>query len=194
MTALEQAEQTLIELNPSPFYIPLGAWKPIVQGAFAALPKRSWVYCGHRARLGGVLRGCRVERLLEPQNGAKPFKIAPTSLHPAHRALHAVGTAIHTKQPTLCFLGSAALANGSLYEAFNIASLHKAPIIFVLIHHPLTGDAPVSQQSSARPKQLAQAFGLSSVSIEGTAKATQAAVQAAVQSLQTTFIEITLEK
>ena len=85
MTILEQAEQDLLALNPSPFYIPMGSWKPIIYGVFEALSKRSWVYCGHRARLGGVLRGCQVERLVDPKTGAKPFKIAPSSLHPAHR-------------------------------------------------------------------------------------------------------------
>ena len=172
----------------------MGAWEPIVFGAFSAISKRSWVYCGHRARVGGVLRGCHVERLLEPKMGAKPFKIAPTSLHPARRALHAVGTALHTQQPTLCFLGTAALAHGSLYEALNIAALNNAPVIFILVHHPLTGEAPVSQQASSRPQQLAQAFGIATKSIQGTAQETQEAVKEAVKSLQTTFIEINLEK
>jgi len=193
MTILEQAEQEILALNPDPFYIPLGSWKPIVYGAFEALSKRNWVYCGHRARLGGALRGCKTLRLLKPAEGAKPFKIAPSSLHPAHRALHAVGTALHTQKTTLCFLGTAALAHGSFYEALNIAALKNAPVVFLLVHHPLQGDAPLTQQASNHPHAMAKAFGIRTHSIPATREATQKAVSEAAESLQTTFIEITLE-
>lgn len=193
MIALEQAEQEIASLNPAPFYIPLGSWKPILHGVFEASSKRNWVYCGHRARLGGVLRGCKVERLLNPQNGARPFKIAPSSLHPAHRALHAVGSAIHTQTPTICFLGTAAVAQGSFYEALNLAALHKAPVLFLLVHHPLNGDAPLSQQAPVQPHLLAKAFGISSFLIQATQEAVQEAVTQSLKSFKTTFIEITLE-
>ena len=190
---IQQAETDLAELNPQPFYVPLGRWTPVVTAAFAGMSKRDWIIPGPRSRVASVIRGCSVERLKNPHSGAKPYKIAPSSHHPATRALHSVGIAIATGQPTLCILGAAALANGDFYEALNCAGLSQAPVLFLVINQSLGKDAPVSRQSSANPTALAKSFGLRTNELNGATRV-ESTVKKARENKKPTLILVNLEK
>ena len=191
---LEQAEAALAELHPQPFFIPLLSWAPIVAGAFAAMSKRHWIVTGPRSRIGAVLRGCAPERLLDQHTGARPYKISPSSLHPANRALHAVGIAMATKQPTLCILGDAGLANGAFWEALNIASLQQAPVVFLLIQQPQHGNLPMAQQYAPSPLNISPQFGLATYTCQATASDVQNAVNEACGVAQPALVLVQLEK
>lgn len=192
MKELQKAEETLAGMQKNNMFIPLGSWKPIVAGAFAGMAKQDWVVPGSRAYVAGVLRGANAQRLINPRAGAKPYKIAPSSHHPANRALHAVGIAMATKKPTLCILGSAAIANGSFYEALNIATLNQAPVIFLLIHQSLGTDAPVSVQG-ANPLGVAQAFSVSTFEINDV-DTVEETVRTAREQNKPTLILVHLER
>ena len=193
MTSLEQAEQELIALNPQPFYVPLGKWTPIIEGAFQAMSSRHWIFAGPRARVGVTLRGANPNRLLDPHSGAKPYKLAPSSDHPARRALHAVGSAIATEKPTLCILGDAALAHGHFAQALDLAHQHKCPIIFLVIRFPITEHAPICEQSTIQLSMLAQANDIAYSSIAPQKESIEKAITEACQSLSPILNEATLE-
>ena len=194
MTSLEQAEQELIALEPKPFYVPLGKWTPIIEGAFEAMAPRHWIFAGPRARVGATLRGASPKRVLSALSGAKPYKLAPSSDHPARRALHAVGSAIATKQPTLCILGDAALAHGHFSQALDLAHQHNCPIIFLIIRFPITAQAPICQQSKIQLSVLAEANNIAYSSIFPKRKHVEKAISDGCQSLSPILIETTLEK
>ena len=146
MEALEQAEQELISLKPQPFYVPLGNWAPIIAGAFSGFSNRYWIFSSPRARIGATLRGVSVQRIIKPSDGARPYKLAPSSFHPARRALQAVGSSLVTQDPTLCILADAALAHGEFFQALNLAGQRQCPVIFLLIRFPIDDSAPIAQQ------------------------------------------------
>lgn len=159
---LKQAEQALNDLSPKPFPLFMGSAAAAVEVAVQSLSKRDWLVCGPRFRAAASLRGCPPERLLDPANGAKPYKLAPSTLHTADRALHAVGLAMASQGTVLCILGEASIANGLFSEALNMARLQEAPVIFLCFNRNLEA-APITVQSAASPIALAQAYGISAV-------------------------------
>ena len=194
MTSLEQAEQELIALDPQPFYIPLGKWEPIVKGAFSGMSNRHWIFASPRARIGATIRGVSAQRILMPHDGARPYKLAPSSFHPARRALQAVGSALASKEPTLCILGDAALAHGEFAQALNLAGQQQSPVIFLVIRFPIDNTAPISQQHISKISDVATVHKISYIYAEPTAESIENAVQSACKNLSPTLIETTLEK
>jgi len=193
VSALIEAEARLAALSPTPFPLPLGATAPIVEGAFGGMKKSDWIVAGMRERIGAVLRGCPPERLVDGRAGARPYKLAPVSEAPGTRALHAVGLALASGQPVLCMLGLASAATGDVYEALNTAVLTSAPVIFLVTVQDLGDDAPVGPQLATSPTQIAEAFGIPTVTVSGTTDAVRDAVSAARDSGATTLIQATLE-
>lgn len=180
---LAQAEAELTALGPKPFPLPLGRLAPVVAGAVAAMAKGDWIVAGPRERIGAVLRGCPVQRLVDPALGARPYRLAPVSGSPGSRALHAVGLALGCSRPVLCFLGMASVAAGATHEALNTAVLTGAPVIFLHVSQPLPDDAPVGRQLAGDPAAIAEAHGLQVQRLE-LADTTDAAVDAAVDTVR----------
>ena len=192
-TTLSDAEATLAGLAPIPYPLPLGPLAPIVEGGFKGMKKTDWVVTGLRERIGAVLRGCSPERLVNAYAGARPYKLAPVSDAPGTRALHAVGLALGSGAPVLCFLGSASSASGSFHEALNAASLTNAPVIFLVSLMPLGDDAPVGPQLATTPADLAKAFDMDVLEAKPTAKDVQTAVSKARKSGKPSLIQVLLE-
>ena len=181
LQALARAEQALLALQPKPFPLPLGRLAPVVAGAFAGVQKGDWVVAGPRERIGAALRGCPVERLVDPAVGARPYKLAPVSGSPGARALHAVGLALACQRPVLCFLGLASVASGAAHEALNTAALTGAPVIFLHVAVPLSAEAPVGPQLAGDVAAIAAAHGVEVATVTSPDLAgLQAAVQQAV--------------
>ena len=178
LTTLRSAEAELSALGPLPFPLPLGGAAPALAGAIGGMKKGDWLVTGPRERVGAVLRGCRVARLVDPATGARPYKLAPVSSAPGSRALHAVGLAL-VSGPTLCLLGPASAASGAFHEALNIAGNAQPPVIFVLRTPPMAADAPVARQLSASPLDLAAAAGLAATAVSDDEEAVREAVSAA---------------
>ena len=162
---LEQKANELDSQSSKP--IPMGKWLPWVEAALNNWdsPKenssgKNWVFLSPRFRAAATLRGAAVERILDSKQGARPYKIAPTSLHPAHRALHAIGLCIASQKPTLVVVGIAALANGSFHEALNILALRQVPVCFLLLEEKLTKEAPVGQQFGGNIEALCAVYDL----------------------------------
>ncbi len=190
---LSAAEATIASLSPTPYPLPLGPLTPVVAGAFAGMKKTDWVVTGIRERVGAVLRGCAPERLVDGYAGARPYRVAPVSDAPGTRALHAVGLALGSNRPVLCFLGPASTASGSFYEALNAASLSGAPVIFLVTLMPLGDDAPVGTQLGTSPANIATAFGMQVHETKPTIKTVTSAVAKARKIGKPSLIQVLLE-
>ncbi len=190
---LKEAEAELNTLATASHAIPLGPLAPVVEGGFTGMKKSDWVVCGSRERIGAVLRGATAARLVDGNGGARPYKVAPVSDAPGNRALHAVGLALGSGAPVLCFLGSASTASGAFHEALNAAALTNAPVIFLVAVTPITDDAPVSRQLATSPVQLAEPFGFSVSTVMPTAKAIKTAVASARKAAVPSLIQVHLE-
>ncbi|MCB9664804.1 MAG: hypothetical protein H6732_11885 [Alphaproteobacteria bacterium] len=164
LARLAEADEALQAQGTLP--VGLGDLAPVVAGTVEALAPGDWWVPGPRERAGAVLRGVAIERLGDGLDGARPYRVAPVSTAPALRALHAVGLAVG--QPdgaAVVHLGVGALADGALAEAFTLAALHGARVVFVLAWRPLDG-APVAVQSAADPVALAQLHGVRTVEVD----------------------------
>lgn len=161
LSAIRAASEALTALDPLPFPLPVDGLEAVIAGGFEGLERTDWVLPGLRERVGAVLRGCPVERLADPAEGARPYRVAPASGDPAARALHAVGLAMaRPDEAALCFLGQGSAGCGAFHEALNLAALYGARVIFLLTCLELDEGAPVGPQLAADPADLAAAFGL----------------------------------
>ncbi|MEO8601661.1 MAG: thiamine pyrophosphate-dependent enzyme [bacterium] len=61
---------------------------------------------------------------------------------------------------TVCFLGDGTLGEGVIYEAFNMASLWRAPILFVLEHNRYAQSTPTARTAAGDVAARAAAFGI----------------------------------
>jgi TPP-dependent pyruvate/acetoin dehydrogenase alpha subunit len=177
------ADKALNAATPLPFPVPIGNLAPVVAGSLEALGRGDWWVPGLRERVGAVLRDVPIERLADGLAGARPYKVAPPSPSPALRALHAVGLAVADRtRCALVHLGIGSVADGAFAEALNLAALLRPNVIFVVAVHPLGPDAPVGPQSAATPSDLARAYGIPAVVVDGSSAA---AVHTAVTAAKT---------
>jgi 2-oxoisovalerate dehydrogenase E1 component len=61
---------------------------------------------------------------------------------------------------TVCFLGDGTLGEGVIYEAFNMASIWQAPIVFVLEHNRYAQSTPTVNTTGGDVAARAAAFGI----------------------------------
>jgi len=66
------------------------------------------------------------------------------------------------------FMGDGTLGEGLVYEAFNLASLWKAPILFVIENNRWSQSTPVEKQLAGSMLDRGRAFGIESGEIEST--------------------------
>jgi len=168
LQAVLAADDALQQANPIPFPLPIRGLEAVVVGSLTALKRTDWWVPGLRERVGGIVRDVPIERLVDGFAGAKPYKIAPPSGAPALRALYAVGLAKSmTEGCALVHLGTGSTADGAFTEALNLASLHAAPVLFVVATTPITDDAPVGPQTNVALKVLAKAYQITFHSVDG---------------------------
>lgn len=190
VTHLITADAELQRLHPRPFPLPVRGLEAIVAGAVLGLKRSDWWVPGLRERVGGVLRDVPLDRLVDGFAGARPYKMAPPSDHPALRAVTAVGLALADRDvAVLVHLGVGSTSDGRFHEALNHAALRRARVIFLVAAHALDGDAPIGPQLAADPASLAAAFGIPAVDVDGRdVDAVHAAVSRARESAGPTVI------
>ena len=75
---------------------------------------------------------------------------------------------LRTGAIAIVFMGDGTLGEGLVYEAFNLASLWSAPILFVLENNHWSQSTPVEKQLAGSILARGQAFGIDSGEIEST--------------------------
>ena len=157
---LTDIEDQILQHNPQYLAefggVRLGKLAPYIEAAVLSLSKRNWISVGHRSQLVSCLRGASIESL---DNGSSSYKVAPTIGTPGDRALQSVGLAISSKRPVLCILGNTALSDGRFFEALNVATLKKSPVLFLILERQ-TATMPISNALSTSVEQITGAFGM----------------------------------
>ncbi len=72
-----------------------------------------------------------------------------------------------TNQVVVCFFGDGALGQGVLYEAMNMASLWKLPVIYVCEHNMYGEYTPAREAAAGEPVARAQAWGIPVKEVDG---------------------------
>ena len=159
---LAEIEQKLFDNNPD--YLAdlggtgLGKLAPFVESAVLAMQKRDWISVGLRGQSVAALRGASTANI---GNGSSNYKIAPSIGTPAARALQSIGLAKSSDRPVLCLMGNAALGDGQLFEALNLAVLHSASVIFVVLERD-TSKMPIAKSTAVSIDVIALTLGLKS--------------------------------
>jgi TPP-dependent pyruvate/acetoin dehydrogenase alpha subunit len=74
----------------------------------------------------------------------------------------------HTGALAVTFLGDGTLGEGLIYEAFNLASLWKAPILYVLENNRIAQTTPIQHSLAGNIKERFSAFDILSLEIESS--------------------------
>lgn len=140
----------------------LGKLASAIESAVNAMQKRDWISVGRRAQVVACLRGANPSNI---GNGYNNYKVAPSLGTPAERAIQSIGLSAASERPVLCILGNAALSDGRLFEALQLASLQNTSVIFLILERDLN-QAPLANVSSQGIRHAAQAMGITVSSVE----------------------------
>jgi TPP-dependent pyruvate/acetoin dehydrogenase alpha subunit len=160
----------------------------VAVGVCQALRRDDYITSTHRGHGHCLAKGAAVDRMFAELLGkaAGYCRGKGGSMHIADQdvgnlganaivggsAALATGAALSSKmrgsdQVTVCFFGDGALGQGVLYEAMNMASLWKLPVIYVCENNLYTEYTPIGETAageiSARPK----AFGIHTEEVDG---------------------------
>jgi TPP-dependent pyruvate/acetoin dehydrogenase alpha subunit len=166
---IKVADAALQAADPSPFPLPAFGLEAIIAGGFLGVEKTDWVFPGLRERVGGVLRNCPLERLVDGHAGARPYRIAPVSTSASTRLLQACGVAMADANTVLCFIGQGAAATGAFYEALNMASLHQLNLIILAHSRDLNAEgSPLAPQVAQGLLSKAESFVCATAKVSGS--------------------------
>lgn len=166
---IKVADAALQAAEPSPFPLPAFGLEAIIAGGFLGVEKTDWVFPGLRERVGGVLRNCPLERLVDGHAGARPYRIAPVSTSASTRLLQACGVAMADANTVLCFIGQGAAATGAFYEALNLAGLHQLNLIILAHSRDLNAEgSPLAPQVAQGLLSKAESFGFGTAKVSGS--------------------------
>jgi len=168
MEAVRAADERLAGLEPVPWALPARGLEAVIAGGVRGVERTDWIFPGLRERVGAVLRGCPVERLIDGHAGARPWRVAPVTASPAARLLHACGLAMaRPHDAALCFLGQGGASYGALHEALNLAALRGLDVIFLATRYALDEGAPVGPQVAGSLAEKAAAYGIAAIEVDG---------------------------
>lgn len=152
----------------------------ISMGASMALKKTDWHVPAYRELAGMLHRGWTlVDQLLlwagyeqgqSPPNGVNDL---PICVPIASQLLHAAGIGMAMnikgdKHAVLTYLGDGATSEGDCHEAFNFASVFKAPVVFVCNNNQWAISVPLSRQMGCETvAQKAIAYGMPGIRVDG---------------------------
>jgi pyruvate dehydrogenase E1 component alpha subunit len=150
-------------------------------GGLTAVRPDDWFVPAFRELGGYIARGIPLERYylywygneagcrLDPET----YHTMPISIPVGSQALHAVGIARAewyraSSRIALCFMGDGATSQGEVAEAFNLAGLWKAPVVFFVQNNYWAISVPVARQTAARTLAgKAFAYGFEGVQVDG---------------------------
>lgn len=160
----------------------------VAVGVCEALRREDYITSTHRGHGHCLAKGASVERMFAELLGKAPgyCRGKGGSMHIADpetgnlganaivgaSAGIATGAALSAKmrgsdQVAVCFFGEGALGQGLLYEAMNMASLWKLPVIYICENNLYNEYMHYSETTAGDPKARPMAFGIHTESIDG---------------------------
>ncbi|MHA3702576.1 thiamine pyrophosphate-dependent enzyme [Jatrophihabitans sp. YIM 134969] len=165
-------------------------------GVTAALRDQDWLFPTYRDTVAVLDRGVPVADALELLRGSwhcgyDPYahRVAPQCTPLATNTLHAVGLAHAARlrgedTVAVVFVGDGATSEGDTHEAFNVAAVWKAPVVFVVVNNGFAISVPLAKQTAA-PSLAAKGigYGMPGRRVDGNdVAAVHASVRAAIES------------
>ena len=152
----------------------------VLTGAASAMRTDDVLFPTYRENGALIWRGVTIEEILTYWSGderGSDFKVPredfPICITIGSQAPHAVGAAYAFKfrrqnRVAVCFLGDGATSKGDVYEAMNMAALHKLPVIFVINNNQWAISVPLSRQTATVTlAQKAIASGMPGEQVDG---------------------------
>ena len=160
----------------------------VAVGVCEALRRDDYITSTHRGHGHCLAKGASVDRMFAELLGKEPgyCRGKGGSMHIADQetgnlganaivggsAALATGAAMSakmrgSKQVAVCFFGEGALGQGVLYEAMNMASLWKLPILYVCENNQYNEYTHYRETTAGDLKARAEAFGIKTESIDG---------------------------
>ena len=163
-------------------------------GTTAALRTGDWLFPTYRDTMAVLDRGVDPAEALALLRGSwhcgydpATTRVAPQCTPLATNGVHAVGLAHAARlrgedTVAVVLMGDGATSEGDAHEAFNVAAVWKAPVVFVVVNNGYAISVPLAKQSAA-PALAAKAvgYGMPGRLVDGNdVAAVHAAVRAAV--------------
>ena len=149
-------------------------------GAAACLRKTDWLFPQYREIGAFLLRGITPGQMgavwRGKWHGGLEFTkkcVAPIAIPIGTHGLHAVGAAMAAQRlgedsVTVAFLGDGATSEGDAHEAFNLASVYKAPCVFFIQNNQWAISVPVAHQMAGPSiAHRAIGYGMPGIRVDG---------------------------
>ena len=177
-----------------------------VASAFAA-ERSDWILPSFRETGVHITAGYPVHMLFQYWSGdergmkcPEGLNVFPICISVSTHLPHAVGAAIAMKirkerKAVMAYFGDGATSKGDFHEAFNMAGVFRAPVVFICQNNQWAISVPVSKQTAAKTlAQKAFAYGFPGIQVDGNDafavyKAADEALKRAREGGGPTFIE-----
>ncbi|ART69059.1 pyruvate dehydrogenase (acetyl-transferring) E1 component subunit alpha [Mycobacterium dioxanotrophicus] len=149
-------------------------------GAAACLRKTDWLFPQYREIGAFLLRGITPGQIGAVWRGAwhgglefTNHCVAPIAIAIGTHGLHAVGAAMAAERlgedsVTVAFMGDGATSEGDAHEAFNMASVSKAPCVFFIQNNQWAISVPVGHQMAGPSiAHRAVGYGMPGIRVDG---------------------------
>ncbi|MDA8171551.1 MAG: pyruvate dehydrogenase (acetyl-transferring) E1 component subunit alpha [Nitrospiraceae bacterium] len=147
--------------------------------AFAA-EKSDWIFPSFRETGVQITVGYPIFMLFQYWSGDErgmkcpdDLSVFPICISVSTHLPHAVGAAIamklkKQKKAAIVYFGDGATSKGDFHEAFNMAGVFKAPVVFICQNNQWAISVPLSRQTAARTlAQKALAYGFPGIQVDG---------------------------
>ncbi len=161
-------------------YPPFSGQEATQVGVVAALDRMDWICGSYRdwaalAYAGVPLYYPLLNSMGHPVSGNIPDSVQalPVQVVIAAQILHAVGLAWSAKlqgqdRVAVTFFGDGATSQGDFHEALNLASVMKAPVIFVAQNNQWAISVPISRQMNSQTiAQRSLAYNIEGLRVDG---------------------------
>lgn len=133
----------------------------------------------YREAAVALVRGATPEQVVAGWSGRsfcgwqpRPLRMFPFTLVLASQMLPAVGYALGTRiqgreEPVAVFFGDGASSEGDAAEAFNLAAVERASVLFLNVNNGWAISKPTSEQMRTSIAERAAGFGIASRQVDG---------------------------
>jgi len=152
----------------------------VLIGTASAMASRDILFPTYRENGALIWRGVTISEILTYWGGDErgsnfqgPREDFPICITIGSQAAHAVGAAYAFKfkrqnRVAVCLMGDGATSKGDVYEAWNMAALHKLPVVFVVNNNQWAISVPLKLQTAAATlAQKAIASGMPCEQVDG---------------------------
>jgi pyruvate dehydrogenase E1 component alpha subunit len=161
-------------------YPPLAGQEAAQVGSAFALNAQDYIFPSYRELGAAVVRGVDLVEYLHFYRAtwhggtydSNELRFGMVSVPVGSQALHAVGYAMGRRMDgagecALVYIGDGATSEGDVHEAWNFASVFKAPTVFFVQNNHWAISVPLAKQTAAPIWKKAEAYGFPGIEVDG---------------------------